>query len=307
MLGRDEHGEWVAAIQAVLPDDHPLSGLMYALAGWWANLRGDHTTAMRLATAGMALGEQNRRTTVALRTVVGEALSHAGDPSATLAAVREALAVEVGDRDLVNALVLACWAAWGCEPQLVAGFAARLDAVAGGRAGFPPTDTTRPTSAGIVDMIEGDPTSALAKFRDAAQWARGLKALEGEALQAIALAAATSGDPGAATCFVAALDSLAGSRGWAGLWLVIGGRGDPLGGCRPARSGGAVARVPRRQQSGKRVPRRRAAARRTTEFARTRASSAPIAEGAALDRGRIIAYVRDQLDARDARLADATA
>ena len=55
-ISRDEHQRWVEAVLAVRPKDHRMAAILYCLAGWWANLLGDHNEALRLAHRGLAVG-----------------------------------------------------------------------------------------------------------------------------------------------------------------------------------------------------------------------------------------------------------
>jgi predicted ATPase len=60
-ISRDEHQRWVVAVLEVLPENHRLAAVLYCLAGWWANLLGDHQEALRLAHRGLAVGTPRRQ------------------------------------------------------------------------------------------------------------------------------------------------------------------------------------------------------------------------------------------------------
>ena len=219
-ISRDEHQRWVEAVLAVLPKDHRMAAILYCLAGWWANLLGDHNEALRLAHRGLAVGSTSTVQKILLGVVIGEARVHLGQPAEALAAAQDVIALSPVDRDVRLGLMLACWCAWPCQPELVPGYAERLAAIAR------ETDRRQDRhhaayTAGIVELINDDPRAAMACFRQAQQAVSGVRGLEGEALQGLTLAAAAGNDPGAATIFSEALGLLSVERACAHLWMVL--------------------------------------------------------------------------------------
>ena len=218
-LFRDEHQRWIHWVLAVLPAGHHRTALLRCLAGWWANLLGDHHEALRLAEQGLAVASSTLEQ-ILLRVVVGEARVHLGDPVAALAAAHDVIAQSPVDRDVRLGLMLACWSAWPCRPELVAGYADRLAAIA--RESDRRQDRHQAAyTAGIVALIDGDPRAAMDSFRDAQRAVSGLRGLEGEALQGLTLAAAAANVPDAARIFSEALTLLSVDRACAHLWMVL--------------------------------------------------------------------------------------
>lgn len=218
---RDEHATWVAAVRDVLPAEHKLSALLYCLSGWWANLLGDHEEALRLAGLGLGLAAPSAlKVQIALRVVVGEAHIHRGHPDEALAAAESVLSVSPDDLEVHLGLLLACWSAWAFRPELVPGFADRLAAVA--RLTGRREDRHQAAYAvGIVELINNNAIAAMEHFREARTHSKGLRMVEGEALQGLTLAAVAAHDPTTPDIFLEALNLLSTGRGWAHLWMVL--------------------------------------------------------------------------------------
>jgi predicted ATPase/DNA-binding SARP family transcriptional activator len=218
---RDEHRDWVATVLHRMPEGHRRTPLMYCYVGWWANLLGEHREALRCASVGLALAPADAvGYRVQLMTVHAEALIHLGQPEEALAAAQDLLAMARSEPEASSGLMLACWSAWGCRPELVAGYATRLSAIAQ-QTGRQEDRHQAAYAAGIAALIDGEPQAAVAYFREARKWSTGLRMLEAEALQGLTLGAAAANDDETAPIFLDAIEVLAAERAWAHLYMVL--------------------------------------------------------------------------------------
>jgi len=222
-LCRDEHVHWLLAVLERIPPDHPSTPWLHCFAGWWANLLGDHRSALQHAYAGLEVVDARRpRQRRLLMVVVTEALVHLGEPETALASADEMLALCDTALDKGNGLMLAVWSAWGCRPDLVSHYAHRLAELAA-VTGRLEDQYQALYCAAVAALVEGNAPVAITYFRAARQRADGVRMWELEALQGLTIAAAAANDDETPAAFRAAIEELSGERAWAHLWMVLEG------------------------------------------------------------------------------------
>lgn len=220
-LGRHEHARFVLDVLALLPDGHRWAPILHCLAGWWANLSGDHRRAILLAERGLRCPTTiHRSTSIPLHIVIAEARVHLGDPAGALEAVQVVLGQSDDDHQIRVVFILGCWAAWTPRPDMIAGFAARIAEVAG-RTGRYDDLHQAAYCEGIALLVEGDALAAIERFRAARRHCEGYPNLEAEALQGLTLAMAAAKVPEACDAFLDALAATASARMLAHWWMVV--------------------------------------------------------------------------------------